>query len=289
MPDLPSARALYRDAAAKLRSAGIDNAAQEADWLARRFLSCQKADLTDDRCVPDAHSAAAYRAAVKRRAAGEPLQYLLGDADFLGLRIAVGRGVLIPRPETELLCTTGAEFARRISRPVVWDLCAGSGCVSLGLASLVPGARVFAVEKYAAALDWLARNAAAYPQYEVTLYRADVLRSRLTRLPDPDLILSNPPYIEAGALDSLQREVRKEPRSALDGGADGLTFYRRLARLGAQRLKPGGCLAVEVGAGQAKTAAALFTEANLRGAACLPDEAGIERIVTCFRADGPFR
>jgi len=263
-----SAKLLCREAAAALKTAGVENAAAEARWLAERFFCCSAQQLAADFLVG---KPAEFLKAVQKRAAGEPLQYILGTQDFMGMELKVGKGVLIPRPETELLVRVGAKSVP--DAKTVWDLCAGSGCVGLGLHMLIPGAQVFFVEKYAAALRVLRKNAQGCEN--CVIYRADILSSRLTKLPDPDLILCNPPYIPRDDIPNLQREVLREPITALDGGEDGLKFYRALARLAENRLKNGGVLCAELGIGQGKAVKDIFPGRSLH---LYQDDAGIERV-----------
>ncbi len=222
--------------------------------------------------------------AAARRAQGEPLQYLLGTWDFLSLTLEVGEGVLIPRPETELLCEFAAERLQKTERPRVLDLCAGSGCVGLGLASLCPTAQVTAVEKSPQAAAYLRRNLARYPLLAVTLGMADVLTDHARFPEELDAILSNPPYIPAADLPDLQREVQHEPPMALDGGEDGLTFYRVIASEWTRHLRRGGFVAVEIGIGQETDVIRLFEEAGLSEVGALRDFADIPRVVYGVRA-----
>ena len=217
--------------------------------------------------------------AADRRAAGEPLQYLLGTWDFLTLTLEVGDGVLIPRPETELLCETVAEYLQRYTYPRVLDLCAGSGCVGLGIASLCPTATVTAVEKSDKAIAYLQRNIRRYPSLSVTAIQADVLKNVPPYPAIFDAIVSNPPYIPASDLAGLQREVQHEPKMALDGGKDGLIFYRAIAERWVSYLRKGGILAVEIGIGQAEDVCRLFAEAGLKKVHTLSDFADIPRVV----------
>ncbi len=217
--------------------------------------------------------------AADRRAAGEPLQYVLGTWDFLDLTLEVGEGVLIPRPETELLCETAAEYLQTISHPRVLDLCAGSGCVGLGIASLCPSATVTAVEKSDKAFYYLQRNIRRYPSLSVTAIQADVLKHTPPYPGTFDAIVSNPPYIPASDLAGLQREVQYEPTMALDGGEDGLVFYRAIVNRWIPMLVSGGILAVEIGIGQSEEVSRLFTEAGLKNVHIRCDFAGIPRVV----------
>lgn len=263
----------------KLEKAGCDSPAFDADCLLED-IGGGRAAVHSDRDVPEARRLAVERAA-EERAGGRPLQYILGRWDFLRLTLEVGEGVLIPRPETELLCLTAAERLRTAAGAGtlrVLDLCAGSGCVALGLASLLEGVEVTAVELSAEAFAYLERNVRAYPAYAVRPVLADICRDA-GRFPDRvDAILSNPPYIPSGDLAGLQREVRREPQMALDGG-DGLRFYRVIAEDWLPKLVPGGLAAVEVGIGQAEAVAALFARAGLEDIGILPDYAGIDRVV----------
>lgn len=214
------------------------------------------------------------RALAARRTAGEPLQYLFGKWEFYGLSFFVGEGVLIPRPETELL----AELAVRVCKNggKMLDLCSGSGCIAITAAMNTP-ADVTAVERYEAAFRYLEKNIGLHGA-RVTAVLGDALDGGL--FPDErfDLIVSNPPYLTAEEMGALQREVRREPQTALFGGEDGLSFYRAMIPLWKERLTDGGTMAFEVGDGQAERVAALFSSAGL-SAEILPDYQGIGRVV----------
>lgn len=207
-----------------------------------------------------------YREVVRRRALREPLQHIVGSTSFCGLEIAVNRQVLIPRPETELLAEQGWQFLGTLAptesvlnettttrnRPTALDFGTGSGCVALALAAKCPAAMVYALDISSEALETAALNAR-------NLGLSDRIRfiqgGNLAAIPDGlrfDLIISNPPYIPGAEIASLQPEVRDfDPRQALDGGADGLDFYRRLAGEAPARLNAQGRLMVEFGDGQA--------------------------------------
>ena len=244
---------------------------------------CEDADF-DARCLlEDIREPEAVLAAAARRAAGEPLQYILGEWDFLTLTLAVGPGVLIPRPDTERLCEVAAEWlaAHALPGDRVLDLCAGTGCVGLGVASLCPvPLQVTAVELSPEAMFYLKKNVARYPRYSVTPVTGDVLREA-DRFPAGwAAILSNPPYIPTGDLPGLMREVQHEPKMALDGDGDGLRFYRAIAADWAGKLRPGGLCALEVGIGQAEAVAELLKGAGLENIRITDDYAGIPRVVS---------
>ncbi len=265
-------------ATARLLAAGCEDAAFDARCLLEDMGGLPRGQMAGDTPLTAAQETA-LTAALEQRLAGRPLQYVLGQWEFLTLTLKVGEGVLIPRPDTELLCEAAAERLQGKPAPRVLDLCAGSGCVGLGVASLVPTAAVTAVELSQEALPYLRENLHRYPAYDVTVRQADVLTDYAAFEGGYDAILSNPPYIPTGDLATLQREVQREPRMALDGSADGLLFYRAIAEHWCGKLAPDGFCAVEVGVDQAEDVAALFAAAGLENTAILPDLAGIPRVV----------
>jgi len=198
---------------------------------------------------------ASYLELVRRRAAGEPLQYLLGQWEFFGLNFAVGPGVLIPRPETEMLVELAIEHLQDFEAPTVLDLCAGTGCVGLSVAHHCPNAQIYLLELSGEALPYLTQNAANYPSANVI--QGDMLHAQCSML-NAQLILSNPPYVPTKEISGLSKEVQQEPKMALDGGEDGLKFYRAIAEIWRPRLMPGGVLGMECGEGQADDIARLF-------------------------------
>lgn len=203
---------------------------------------------------------ARFSSVLERRLRGEPLQYILGKWSFYGRDFFVGEGVLIPRPETEQLVETANMHIRRGGYRVIFDLCAGSGCIGLTVALENPQVKVYLFEKYDAALYYLQKNRDALGVTNAEIVQADIL----TYTPEngfyADMLLSNPPYIPSEALSSLQLEVQKEPRTALDGGADGLHFYRAIAKRWLPYLKPRGELLFECGDGQGAAIASVFRE-----------------------------
>lgn len=210
---------------------------------------------------------------VERRLCGEPLQYLLGSADFYGRSFSVRPGVLIPRFDTEILVDTALPLLKEGDS--VLDLCAGTGCIGLTLGA-EKGVAVTAVEKYDGAFALLRENAAAvYPA--ARLIQGDVLTDSVTGT--YDMILSNPPYIPSGDLSLLSEEVRQEPETALDGGDDGLLFYRALIRRYLPSLKPGGYLMFECGIGQAADIEEMLCSAGLCAPFRVRDYGGVERVV----------
>ncbi len=278
----------YRAGKKLLEEAGCDSSAFDAGCLFKKAFGLDRQGrILRSAEDADGKKAEAYFSLARERAAGRPLQYLLGEWPFLGLTLEVGEGVLIPREETELLVRTAADLLKGRERPEVVDLCSGSGAVALGLVSLLPGARVTAAEKYAGALRFLRRNIEKTGLSGVKAAELDVLEAASAeRFSGLDAVVSNPPYVRAGEIGGLQREVRREPREALDGGSDGLAFYRAIARLWLPRLKPGGVAAVEVGDGQARDVERLFGGA-LEDLRAHRDLGGVERVVSGRRRAGP--
>jgi len=228
-----------------------------------------------------------YDALIERRAGGYPLQYLLGEWDFYDLTLRVGEGVLIPRPETEILVDHALEFLRTPDpadhTPEVLDLCAGTGCVGLAVAKHAPQCHVTSIEVSPEALVYLRDNVARLDASNVTVLEGDITAGfSAFSLPEPDLILSNPPYVASSEMQGLPREVHYEPALALEAGEDGLKFYRILADLWLPHLRPDGMAAVECGDDQAIEVADLFS-AVLPQTAITMDHAGIGRVVRARR------
>ena len=204
-----------------------------------------------------------------KRALGVPLQYLLGSWEFCGHEFAVGEGVLIPRPETEELVSLVLSKMKDMHDPVVFDLCAGTGCIGISVKHERPDSQVYLIEKSADALGFIETNKIRNGfGSSIVSVRYDIFDGFPGFLPEPDVIISNPPYIPTG-------EVRLEPSMALDGGEDGLDFYRSLAEKWLPQIKEGGFIAVECGEGQAETIAGLFGE----NSKIIKDFYGAERFV----------
>jgi len=217
-----------------------------------------------------------------RRINGEPVQYILGQWDFCGLPFYVGDGVLIPRPETEILARRAIEIAREIQTPVVVDLCAGTGCIGLTVAKNIPNAKVYLVEKSPEAFTYLKRNQESLNTQNAILIQGDILTDAFSQIPKCNLILSNPPYIPKNELPALQREVQREPAMALEGGIDGLLFYRAIAEKWAKHVKPGGVILLELGDGQYKDVSPMFLTQGFNVKA-IPDDAGHLRVLEALQ------
>ena len=274
---------LYLDARSRLRKAGVEGAQLEA-----RELVCFASGKTREQLYRDMALYAPdpveekLAALVERRLAGEPVAYLIGEWEFYGLTLDVTPDVLIPRMDTEVLAERAILLARAAGEGArVLDLCAGSGCVGLAVAANVPTCRVVLADVSEAALKICKGNVRRNElNARVTCVQADALQKPDAALWDFDVIACNPPYIPTGDLAGLDVSVRDyEPRSALDGGADGLDFYRAIAAQWGSALRLGGSLLFEVGINQAMDVAALLEGSGFEDIQSTQDTQGIPRVV----------
>ncbi len=252
--------ALVKNAWSLLEKAGVENFRNEARWIFESvFENGREILLFGLKSEADSSKSESFMSKINERVKGRPLQYILGSWDFYGETFAVGEGVLTPRPETEMLVDFALEFLKDKKNPVVFDLCAGSGCIGLTVALNVPSAKVFLLEKSDKAFAYLSENKSRLTCSNAELISGDLFNGFSEfDIPDPDLILSNPPYIESQEIPALQKEVLCEPIMALDGGKDGYDFYRAIADKWLPNCK--GAIAVECGEGQAQIISELFSE-----------------------------
>lgn len=214
-----------------------------------------------------------------RRVNGEPLQYLLGEWEFFGMNFYVGKGVLIPRQDTEVLVETVIESAKHSESPRIIDLCSGSGCIACAVAENVKNATVYALENSERAIGYLQKNI-VLNNVDVEVIEADVLNEgNAERFGKFDIIVCNPPYLTADDMKKLQKEVTFEPESALFGGEDGLRFYREITRIWKNCLDAGGILAYEIGMGQEKDVEKIMIENGFVNIEFIKDLPGIIRVV----------
>ena len=265
--------AAFQKLCAKLTAAGVPDARFDAAELYR--LATGRDPRLDD--GPSAAEAACLSALAERRAAREPLQYILGEWDFMDFTLKVGPGVLCPRADSEIVCESALALLQGRERPVVYDLCAGTGCLGLGIARHSPGALVTCVEKSPEAWHYLTANTA---QTGVRTVQADVFIYYKT-LPaeGADLIISNPPYLTRAEMRALMPETAQEPAMALDGGADGLDFYRLLTEKYRDAVRPGGWLVLEIGYAQGPAVLALGAACGWVNTSCRKDYGGNDRAV----------
>ena len=274
---------LYLDARKALKGAGVEQAQLEA-----RELLCCASGKDRARFLRDLSLYASdpverrFRELMKRRLAGEPVAYLIGEWEFYGLTLDICRDVLIPRPDTETLVDRGVLFVRDMPEGArVLDLCAGSGCIGLAVADMSHNVRAILADWSEDALRVCRQNIRRCNLIgQVQALQADALEPPPRLLRDFDLILCNPPYIPTLELARLDPSVRDyEPHLALDGGEDGLKFYRAVTREWKRALKPGGKLIFEVGYDQAQAVQAIMSEQGFTGIQATKDPGGHWRAV----------
>ena len=274
--------ALLARGTAALEAAGIETARPEAEWLLAGLLGVERFALFADPARRLATpTVTRYLSLVERRAAREPLQYLLGWEEFHGLRLAVSPDVLVPRPETEGLVEWALELLADRPEPVVADLGTGSGAIACAIARAQPAAEVLAVEISGGALAVASRNVRDLGVGARVRLLAGDLFAPLGSIPGSlDLVVANPPYLPSAVIPSLPPEVsRHEPRSALDGGPDGLHVLRRIVAGAPAVLKRGGWLLMEIGDEQAGPLASLMAAEGFSGIRARRDLNGVERYI----------
>ena len=276
-----STRHAVREGARRLQALGVAHARYEAEWLLGRLVGQKPLEVYLDDAPLSPETMERFFSQIQARAAGAPLQYLLGEAEFFGRLFLVRPGVFIPRPETETVVETALQALKRrqamVGRPLrLLDLGTGSGCIAVTLASELPACVVVGVE-----LSWVALSTA----------RQNVLRHGLAsrvhlvqgRWAEPlqgrfDGIVSNPPYVPSAQVDHLPLDVRQEPRLSLDGGASGMQDLVRLMADAPQAVEPGGILALECGEEQVRPLLRMASETPWAAAAvALQDLAGRPR------------
>jgi len=243
---------LYRHIISIFKKAGIDSPAFDALCLFENKLKFNRHRLImeGNRTVAQAQQDKVL-ALAEKRAAGYPLQYLLGIWQFMNYEFFVGEGVLIPREDTSVVVQLCAENLRNVPSPKLIDLCAGSGAISVALSKMCGNSCVTALELSEIAIEYLKRNAAHNKCDSITIMQGNVFTDyTMFQKGEFDAIISNPPYIIRDEIKTLQREVQHEPVLALDGGSDGYDFYRAIIENWSDCIKQGGILAFELGEGQ---------------------------------------
>lgn len=240
---------LYNKIKHSLLNAGVYAPAFEAfiifeEVIGKKYVDATDIDITDEKVEQ-------VENILGKRRKHYPLQYILGYWNFWNLNFKVGEGVLIPRADTETLVELALNEIQNIEKPVIADLCSGSGCIAISIAAERPEAVVYAIEKSEVAFKYLNENIKINKVKNVKPILADVLNECLLKENILfDLIASNPPYIESKDVNCLQKEVMFEPTMALDGGNDGLYFYRSITKVWFNKLKNNGILAFEIGNNQ---------------------------------------
>ncbi|WP_295248116.1 MULTISPECIES: peptide chain release factor N(5)-glutamine methyltransferase [Ruminococcus] len=270
---------IYQSGLKLLENNNIENSKFEAQSLLQKAFSLDrvgfiihKTDKADENC---SHNFLNF---IEKRISGEPLQYILGEWSFMGFDFKVGRGVLIPRDDTEVVVNLCIDFLKNRTDKKTVDLCSGSGAIAVAL-DKISGAEVTAVEIDETAFSYLETNVKENNS-SVKPVMADALKICDTFADGGlDLIVSNPPYIKSADIETLQKEVQLEPRLALDGGEDGCDFYREIVNRWSKKLKKGGALAFELGEGQADAVKALMTEQGFSDFKISLDFGGVQRAI----------
>ena len=274
---------LYLNTRNRLRAAGVDSAQLEARELVCFALDKTKEQLLRDRglYVTSAQEGQVEEL-IRRRLAGEPVAYLIGEWEFYGIPLDISRDVLVPRSDTEVLASLAIDLLQKAGEGArLLDLCAGSGCVGLAAAVHAPQSRVVLADWSEGALRICRQNVRRNGlNARVTCVRADAREAAPSALWDFDVIACNPPYIPSGDIGGLDADVKDyEPRMALDGGPDGLDFYRAIAGKWQSALRLGGTLLFEVGMGQAPAVEDILAQNGFTGINTYPDTRGIWRVV----------
>jgi len=269
---------------------GLENPRLDAEVLLCAVLQCQRIKLYVDFERPlDSEELATYKSYVRRRAQHEPLAYILGHREFMRNDFKVTPATLVPRPETELLVeslTKAAPLLKPEGEVKILDIGTGSGAIIVSLLDYLPKAKGVGVDISVDALVVAKENSEAIGVKERCGFLLSDLFSRVPLEKKFDIIVSNPPYIPARDIAALAKDVQKEPRGALDGGEDGLDFYRRIIAEAMEHLEDEGLLAFEVGIHQSEIVAQLCHEAGFVATAVRKDYAGIGRMVFAIKGKG---
>ena len=269
---------VFQMAKLKLAENKIENAHFDAKELFCKAFGKEPVYL-DMSNFADAEKCSLFEQFIKRRANGEPLQYILGEWEFYSLPIKVGKGVLIPRQDTETLVDTAIELYKYKKDITAVDLCSGSGCIGIALEKNLDVKNVILAEKSHYAVKYIKENI-KLNNSKAKIEQGDVLSDDLIyRIPMSDLIVSNPPYLSSGDMKNLQKEVEFEPSAALFGGDDGLDFYRDIARLYKAKLKTGGHLMFEVGINQNNDVSNILLAEGFKNIGERKDLRGVIRVV----------
>ncbi len=271
-----------------LKNHGIEDAGREAEIIITNCLGIDRTLFYRDNPYIPEEELKKIEKFLQRRSGSEPLQYILGYVEFYGLKIKVGKGILIPRPETELLAIKAIKNVRssRLTPLRILDLCTGSGCLALAIAREFPGAKVYGTDTSDVAIMYAKENAEINGIKNVIFLKGSLfepikkLFTTYCSLFIFDLIVSNPPYIKRDDINNLQLEIKDwEPIEALDGGKNGLDYYRVIVPEARDYLREGGHLILEMGAEQSNDVKKIAVKAGFSEVSLIKDYAGIERIL----------
>ena len=259
---------------------GIENYKQESAFLIEKVTGYKKYQISinGEKLIND-EQVQELNEYILRRQNGEPLQYILGEWEFYGLNFKVGKGVLIPRQDTETLVEVALENLKATKNPVIADLCSGSGCIAISIEKNTKKSEVFAIEISENAIPYLIENINENSS-NVKLIKGDICDiDTLINLPQLDMIVSNPPYLTDDDMNSLQKEVAFEPKMALQANDNGLYFYKTITRIWKEKLKYQGILAFECGFNQHNDIKNILEENGFENVCFKEDLCGIIRVV----------
>ena len=271
---------LYRLALTELNGF-TEFASTEATMLFRHCFGLDRIGITlNSDKVADENTVELFFECIEKRKEHIPVQYILGKSIFYDYDFIVGEGVLIPRPETEMLVEEAVAFIKDkgIKNPVVYDLCSGSGCVGISIAKLIPEAKVYLFEKSKVAINFIRRNIELNEVRNAEVIEYDIFCGIPQNIPCPDAVVSNPPYIPSNDISELTDEVKREPVMALDGGADGLDFYHCICNKWLKCTEKESFFALEFGIYQSEDVLKIFSRVS-DNAFVLKDFNGIDRVI----------
>ncbi len=272
----------YKYGQKRLKASGIENAEFDNRIIFEHSFGLDRVQLAikGEQQAPE-DKEERFLKDIDARIKGKPLQYIIGNWEFMGHDFFVGEGVLIPREETELLVeVVQNELKKSQGDKIIFDLCSGSGCIGLSVARFCENCKVYLIEKSQEALYYLNKNVSNSKLHNVTVIQGDIAKGfDYFSLPYPDIIVSNPPYIKSADIENLQSEVKHEPEIALDGGYDGLDFYKILAEKWMPSISRNGMIAVEIGDGQDKDVCKVFSKKS-ENITKKQDFSGIIRVIT---------
>lgn len=279
---------LYTNLKSMLRLMNIEEYSFEAKLIFEKAFESElpRILMNRDSAVPENILKDIQDMAEKRRN-GLPVQYIVGEWEFYGYPFKVGKGVLIPRQDTETLVDYVIEICRRnnIKSPKIIDLCSGTGCIAITLKKEIPDSEVYALELSENALEYLEYNK-KLNNADIKIIKADVLEDNSRKnLPVFDIIVSNPPYLTKQDMQELQKEVQAEPESALYAGEDGLYFYKKITPLWKKSLKKGGIIVYEIGINQHDSVSDILKSDNFEKVEFIKDTAGIIRVVSAVKEE----
>ncbi len=272
---------LYINAKHKLEKAGIDAPQFDAMCLVNYCFGVDRAALAvNGGSIPDSDKEKRFLECVERRASGFPLQYITGKWSFMDIPLYVGEGVLIPRDDTEVVVREMLKRIESVRKPKIIDLCGGSGAIAIAAAKARPDAEIISLELSERAFSYLERNIELNECANIKAVIGDLFKA-FDNYDDFsfDAVISNPPYIKTDVIGALSREVRHEPRLALDGGEDGMLFYNAIAESWLCKIKHGGIIAVEIGEDLTGEIVKLFEKSSVRNIDVIKDMAGLDRAI----------